>query len=124
MSKHWSASLVIIESPFRGEGETPGAKVIAKRRNLEYARKALHHSLSLGEAPFLSHLLYTQVLDDDNSEERSWGINAGFAWAKVAHYVAIYTDLGISEGMSQAISHHKDKGRTVVYRKILPGKEA
>ena len=119
MSKHWKASLVILESPYRGVGKTAEVQASSRRKNLAYAKRAMHHSLSLGEAPFLSHLLYPLVLDDDNSEERSWGINAGLAWARACNYVAVYTDLGISEGMSLSISHHKEQGRTVVYRKIL-----
>jgi hypothetical protein len=51
---------VILGSPYAGDIE----------RNISYARKCIRHSLSLGEAPIASHLLYTQegILDDDNQE--------------------------------------------------------
>ena len=47
-------SKVILESPYAGDVE----------RNIEYAKLCMKHSLTMGEAPLLSHLLYTQVLDD------------------------------------------------------------
>ena len=53
---------VIIESPYAGDVE----------RNVRYARAAMADCLKRGEAPFASHLLYTQegVLDDDIPGER------------------------------------------------------
>lgn len=93
---------VIIESPFAGNCNL----------NVAYARLALRHSLSLGEAPIASHLLYTQhnVLDDNNSEERKLGIDAGLAWKHVAEKQIFYTDLGWSSGMRYAknfcVSHN------------------
>lgn len=87
--------LVIIESPLAG----------AFRLNAQYARAALFHSLSCGEAPMASHLLHTQVLDDDDPTQRRLGIEAGVAWARKADIVAFYTDLGMSDGMLGAINY-------------------
>lgn len=101
---------VIVESPYAGDVE----------RNLHYAQKCLLDSLKRGEAPFASHLLYTQVLNDKNPFERRAGMEAGFAWGKVAEMVAVYEDYGISKGMEQGILAAKDAGLTIVYRKILP----
>ena len=63
--------LVIVESPYAGDVE----------ENVRYARACLADCLARGEAPFASHLLYTQpgVLDDDVPGERALGIAAGFA---------------------------------------------
>ncbi len=61
---------VILESPYAGDVE----------KNLAYAREALKHSLSCGESPLASHLLYTQVLDDASPNERLLGIEAGYDW--------------------------------------------
>lgn len=82
---------VILESPYAGE--------IAA--NIAYARKAVRHSLSLGEAPIASHLLYTQegILKDSVPTEREWGIKAGLAWGQVADYRVMYMDRGLSKGM-------------------------
>lgn len=101
---------VILESPFAGDIET----------NLRYARAALKDCLKRGEAPFASHLLYTQpgVLDDFDPEERMWGIHAGFEWNKVAEASVVYTDLGISKGMEYGIKHAEECGRPIEYRTI------
>lgn len=103
---------VIVESPYAGDIET----------NVAYARAALRDCLSRGEAPIASHLLYTQpgVLDDDNPEERVWGIQAGFAWSNAAEATVVYDDLGISRGMQYGIERAEREGRPVEYRK-LPG---
>lgn len=102
----------IIESPFAGNVQ----------ENLRYLRAAMRHSLLQGEAPYASHGLYTQegVLDDLKPEERALGMNAGFAWGETAHKVAVYTDLGISNGMVEGIKRAEDRGQ-VVEKRTLPG---
>lgn len=103
---------VIIESPFAGK--TPADA----ENNITYARLAVRDSLLRNEAPIASHLLYTQpgILDDLKPNERVHGIMAGLIWAEVAHYVAVYTDFGISEGMKQGIKHHESLGLRIEYR--------
>ena len=102
---------VILESPYAGDIE----------RNVEYARKCVRHSLSLGESPIASHLLYTQegILNDDIEEERMWGINAGLAWKSVAEKHVFYIDYGISRGMEYAMKYASDNLITIEERKIL-----
>lgn len=101
--------LVIIESPYAGDVE----------RNTVYARCALRDCLLRGEAPFASHLLYTQpgVLDDENPTERMDGIMAGFEWRRHAATV-VYTDLGISSGMQMGIEHARLLGSPIEYRSL------
>jgi len=105
---------VIVESPFAGDVEA----------NLTYARACLADCLKRGEAPFASHLLYTQdgILDDTIPEERERGIHAGFAWGEVATRVVVYTDRGISSGMQYGIDSATKRGVTVEYR-TLPTEE-
>jgi len=81
----------------------------------------MHDCLERGEAPLASHLLYTQssILDDDVAEERTLGINAGFAWAKHAELSAVYTDFGISDGMKLGIEDAEKNNRPVEYRKLF-----
>lgn len=83
---------VIIESPFAGDVEL----------NVAYARRALKDSLSRGEYPIASHLLYTQVLNDNVPVERRQGIEAGYAWRRVAEKAVFYVDHGWSGGMLAA----------------------
>jgi hypothetical protein len=102
---------VILESPYAGDIQ----------RNLSYARRCMHDSLSRGEAPFASHLLYTQdgILRDDIPEERQWGIDAGLVWAMKAEATVVYIDLGVSKGMEYGIANAFNAGRPIEYRKIL-----
>ena len=105
---------VILESPFAGADEAEVAE------NIRYAREAMAHSLTRGEAPMASHLLYTQpgVLDDNDPEQRGLGIAAGLAWGPAAEATVVYADRGITEGMRQGIMRAGDEGRPVEVRLI------
>lgn len=97
---------VIIESPFAGD----------IKKNILYAKRCLMDSIERDEAPFASHLLYTQVLDDTIDFEREAGMNAGFKWMGVADLVAVYGDLGISSGMKKGIELARKLGIKIEYR--------
>ena len=101
-------NMVLLESPFAGDVE----------RNTAYAREAMLDCLKRGEAPFASHLLYTQVLDDTIPEERMLGISAGLEIGKYAVKTVVYTDLGISSGMQYGIKNAEESGREVEYREL------
>ena len=105
--------LVIIESPYAGTEEEV-------RENVEYARRCVRDSLGRGEAPIASHLLYTQpgILDDNVSDERQWGIDAGLAWRMVAEGTVVYTDRGITKGMTYGIKLAEGEGNPVEYRTL------
>lgn len=98
--------LVIVESPFAGD----------RRTNRAYLRACLRDSLKRGEFPFASHAIYTQVLDDDDPEERNLGIRAGLAWGRKAAASVIYADRGISKGMALGIVDANEHGRPVILR--------
>lgn len=110
---------VIIESPYAGKGWWL-LRLWRCWRNKRYARACLKDSLRLGEAPFASHLLYTQpgVLDDNKPGERLLGIHAGFAWAEGVKLVAVYIDRGISSAMKLGIEAHAAEGRAIIYRSL------
>ena len=103
---------VIIESPFAGP--TPEIR----KRNLAYAFACLRHSLDLGEAPFASHLLYPQVLEDAVVEQRAQGMKAGWTWLHVAEAVIAYTDLGLSDGMKGGLQVAHQNRIPVEYRSL------
>jgi hypothetical protein len=99
---------VIIESPYAGDVEA----------HEEYARECMRDSLNRGESPIASHLLYTQVLDDEVEEERDLGIQAGLAWAEVADKHVFYIDLGMSSGMTLAQKAAQKRDSIIEYRTI------
>jgi hypothetical protein len=84
---------VIIESPYAGD--------IA--RNKAYLQACIRDCLNRGEAPFASHQMYTDALDDNDPEQRKLGMLAGLRWAWCADAIVVYGDHGISPGMKWAI---------------------
>lgn len=107
---------VVLESPYG----SPDPKII--ERNVRYARACMHDCLMRGEAPFASHLLYTQpgILRDDVPDERVRGIEAGLAIGALMEVSVVYTDLGFSTGMKYGIANAEEKGRPVEYRTLPP----
>ncbi len=101
---------VCIESPLAGDFV----------RNIRYARFCLLDCLRRGEAPFVSHLLYTQVWDDTNAPQRSLGILAGLALGDQCDMRVVYGDLGRSKGMNYGIAAAGPIHQPVAFRK-LPG---
>ena len=99
---------VIIESPLSGNFA----------RNVRYARLCGLDSLHRGEAPYASHLIYTQMLDDRVQEQRRMGMEAGFCWAKVADLRAFYVDLGFSDGMEEAQKLAQELGQKTEKRHL------
>lgn len=83
--------LVKIESPYAGD--------IA--RNVAYAKLAMLDSILRGEAPIATHLLYTEVLNDNDPKERVLGIELGYEWLQAADLVVFYIDFGMSGGMTE-----------------------
>ena len=104
--------LVILESPYAA----PSPEEIAE--NLEYARRCMRDCFLRGDAPYASHLLYTQpgVLVDTIPAERACGIEAGLLWGVHAEATVVYVDRGISRGMRKGIERAEIDGRPVEYR--------
>lgn len=125
--------LVIIESPFGTKVDGTRCTAQEMADNVVYARACMRDSLRRGEAPYGSHLLYPQVLDDATPEERKQGMEAGFAWAHAAAYIndrmpgswpavaAVYTDRGVTGGMRDGIARHEANGLKVEYRQLGAG---
>lgn len=86
---------IAIESPYAGDVE----------RNVRYAKACVRDCLKRGEAPYASHLFFTQdgLLDDTVPEERKLGMEAGKVWEVAAELTVVYTDLGMSGGMKWAV---------------------
>lgn len=85
---------IIIESPYAGDVD----------RNLRYLRACCRHAVEQGDIPFASHLFFTQFLDDTKQNERSLGIQMGYSFWQQAEQVVFYVDLGMSNGMKDALA--------------------
>lgn len=106
--------LVYIESPFKGENWE------ATRRNILYARVCVRDSLLRGEAPYASHLFFTQsgILNDLIEAERQLGITVGQALGDKFDLRAVYDDFGISRGMQYGIERALKLGQPIEHRKL------
>jgi hypothetical protein len=108
-------NFVVIESPYAA------TETRSVRFHVDYARRAMRHSLDHGEAPFASHLLYTQphVLDDSVPRERVRGIQAGYEALVRADLVAFYVDYGWSSGMIMALKFARTLHKKIEVRTFL-----
>ena len=106
--------LVIVESPYAGK------TINDIYRDTRYARACLRDCLMRGEAPFASHLLYTQdgVLRDEVPKERELGIKAGAAWIEMADALVVYTDLGVTDGMVEGMIKASKVDTTIEKRRL------
>lgn len=89
------------------------------RRNVRYAQLCVLDSLKRGEAPYASHLLYPQVFDDLDEDQRRIGMTAGHEWIKQADLVALYIDLGVSKGMTAAEHEAIRYGKATTHRRLV-----
>ena len=81
--------LCYVCSPYRGNTE----------RNIEYAKELTRLALDSGYVPVTPHLYLTQVLDEDEPEQREKGMAAGTELLKHCRYILIGSRYGLSEGM-------------------------
>jgi len=103
---------VILASPYsKSNGRTV-------EENVEYARQCLKDCFIRGDAALVSHLLYTQVLDDEDTTQRRWGIEAEHCWMMKAEALVVYRDHGISPGMDNDIIAAGIFGLEVEYRRL------
>ena len=104
--------LVVLESPY----SSPTTQKLIENHN--YAKAILNDSIFRGESPFLSHLFYTQFLNDKIKDQRKLGMEAGWAVLHKADYVAVYLDLGWTDGMVDGVIEASRLGLKIEKRKI------
>jgi hypothetical protein len=116
---------VVIESPYRpmlGKATVHAGLFLYHQllqRNIDYCKKAIKDCLDRNESPYASHLLLTQVLNDNIYGERKKGLEASHQWIYVADLVAFYIDHGYSEGMLRSLELCKRAGLKHEEREIL-----
>ena len=80
--------LIYVASPYAGGIE----------QNTKYAQRACRHVMNEGHAFFAPHLLYPQLLEDSNPQERQLGLDMGLAMLPRCDELWCYGD-HISLGM-------------------------
>jgi len=104
--------LTLVCSPYRASDPRQG------HRNRLYARLALRHSIFMGELPHAPHVEYPEVLDDNHPSERERGMHLSLDFLHRAERIAIYGDLGISDGMAREIRTARVMQKEILYRSI------
>lgn len=94
---------VYICSPFSGDVENN----IRKAR--EYCRNAIEQDC----LPIAPHLLYPQILDDNNPKERKLGIQMGLEILDICDEIWVCGDI-ISNGMQNEIEYAESVGKTLL----------
>ena len=95
---------VFICSPYAGDVSA----------NTEKARRYLRFAIDRGTIPFAPHLLYPQVLDDSDPEERALGVFFGLVWLGRCHELWVFGRV-CSPGMAEEISCATRRGLPIHY---------
>ena len=104
---------VIIESPFAANEKHTEVE------HREYLNRCIHDSVLRDESPYASHKMLVDSLDDSIPEERTLGIEAGFAWKHLDGVNTVfYLDYGWSGGMQKAWTYCKNNNLPFEYREI------
>lgn len=99
--------LLFISSPFRE----------FQVRNIEYAKDLLKEAIDAGYVPIAPHLLYPQVLDDDNITERKIAMELCQELIKKCDAVLVGKKYGISRGMRSEIELARKLGKKIIWKK-------
>jgi hypothetical protein len=102
-------NIVLVESPYAA-GTTN--KREARETALHYAAWCMADSCARGEAPIASHLLYTLVYPEDRAG-REQGLARRDELACRVDVVALYTDIGETEGMQRPSFGARHETRTL-----------
>lgn len=99
--------LIYVASPYAGDIE----------QNVEFAKEACRFVMDEGHAFFAPHLLYPQLLDDGNLEEREQGMEMGLAVLEKCDELWCFGER-ISHGMFMEIEQAKSLGMPI--HRVMP----
>lgn len=103
MRKEWKPC-VFICSPYAGDVTL----------NTEKAKRYLRFAVDEGAIPFAPHLLYPQVLNDENPVERELGLFFGIVWLGKCDEMWVFGST-ISTGMAKEIAKARKRGTPIRY---------
>jgi hypothetical protein len=104
--------LVAIESPLKAN------QGYSREQFRRYWQLCLEDAIKYRKEDVYSSHWLADVLDDDNPLERAIGLKIGLTWSSFCDYAAVYTDFGISEGMSEAMQFYDKIGKRVEWRSL------
>jgi hypothetical protein len=90
----------------------------------DYARKAVNHGLihkehyDNGNSPFNGDLIYSQMFDTSNKQEKEIYNQVSNAWKYDAKEAHVYIDLGLNSDMVKAIEDLEENGLIIKYKTL------
>lgn len=102
-SKVWKPC-VFICSPYAGD----------IKQNTENAQRYMKIAVEKGAIPFAPHLLYPQVLDENDPNQRELGIFFGMVWLGKCDELWVFGET-ISSGMAREISKAEKRRMIIRY---------
>ena len=103
---------VVLESPYRA---TETATVEQHRVYLDHC---VTDAESRWEAVYASH--WGLQGEDSDEMARQIGIRRGWEWGDLAAACVVYSDFGVTPGMSYSIDHYSSLGKPVEWRRLDP----
>lgn len=94
---------IYVASKYAGDVDTNTKAAV------DYCRKVI----DAGHMPVASHLMYPQILNDNNPAERELGLMFGLALLKICDEVWVFGP--VSPGMAQEIEEAKRLNKKVIY---------
>lgn len=82
-------------------------------KNARFARNCCRFVCDEGHVPVAPHLYYPRFLDDNDPEERAWGLARGLGDLKGCHELWVFGDR-VSDGMAGEIVLAMDLGLPVL----------
>ena len=73
------------------------------RKNVRNAIRYCQFVIENGRIPVASHLMYPQILDDNDPASRELGLMFGLSLLEICDEVWVFTENGVSEGMRAEI---------------------
>lgn len=98
---------IYVASPYSGDIE----------RNTEYAKNACRFVIKQGYAFFCPHLLYPNILQENNPKERQLGLDMGLAMMESCDELWVFGK-HISKGMAMEMKRAKEINMPIVYQKF------
>jgi len=102
--KRKNKPIVYVASPYVGDA----------KHNTEQAKRYCRLAIRQGCIPIAPHLLYTQLLDDTDKEERELGLSFALGLLVKADELWVFGK-HISNSMSREITKAKRRGMTIKY---------
>jgi hypothetical protein len=87
-----------------------------RKKHIKYAREMMYEVIYCTDnLPIVPHLLYPQVLDDNNANQRIKGLNLCKHWIEKADVIYVCCKYGVSKGMEKEIEYAKFLNKEIIY---------